>query len=141
MALGQRLAKFVEPPILIELVGDLGGGKTALVKAIALGIGIAQTVTSPTFNIHRSYIAPNGIKLEHFDLYRLSDDEIVLNELLECLEDPNTIVCTEWANHFTELSGIDKLTVECHYVSEDVRDYVFDARGKKPKKVIEDLAG
>lgn len=134
--LGQKLAELIKPPILIEMIGDLGGGKTALVKAIAKGLGIKQTVTSPTFNIHRSYLAPNGIKLEHFDLYRLSDDEIVLNELAECLEDPKTIVCTEWANHFSKLPNDDKLTVECHYVSENERRYEITAKGKESEKII-----
>lgn len=138
--LGERLAKLIHPPMLIELVGDLGGGKTALVKSIARGMGISQTVTSPTFNIHRSYQSPQGLKLEHFDLYRLSDDEIVLNELLECLDDPRTIVCTEWANHFTKLADTDKLTIECHYVSEAEREYVFVAKGTKPSEIIKELA-
>lgn len=137
--MGQKLAEHINPPLLIELVGDLGGGKTALVKAIAKGLGIKQTVTSPTFNIHRSYIAPNGIKLEHFDLYRLSDDEIVLNELAECLEDPKTIVCTEWANHFSKLPNAKKLTIKCYYVSEKERRYEITAEGKEAKKIIQGI--
>ncbi len=139
LELGQKLAKLIKPPILIELVGDLGGGKTALVKAIAKGLGIEQTVTSPTFNIHRSYQAPNGVKLEHFDLYRLSDDEIVLNELAESLEDPMAIVCTEWANHFTKLPKADKLVVECHYESENERRYVISGNSKKTNGIIQGL--
>jgi len=139
LELGQKLAKFIKPPILIELVGDLEGGKTVLVKAIAKGIGIKQTITSPTFNIHRSYEAPNGMRLEHFDLYRLSDDEIVLNELLDSLESPKSIVCTEWANHFTTLANNDKLTIECHYISDTERKYVFSAQGNKANSIIKDL--
>lgn len=125
--------------MLIELVGDLGGGKTAFVKSIAKGLGIEQTVTSPTFNIHRGYKAPNGIHLEHFDLYRLSDDEIVANELKDSLEDPNTIVCTEWANHFTGHMAEDRLTVECHYINENERRYDFLSSGLKSTKIIEEL--
>lgn len=117
----------------------MGGGKTALVKAIALGLGIKQTVTSPTFNIRRSYHAPNGIKLEHFDLYRLSEDEIVLNELAECLEGSKTIVCTEWANHFSRLPEADKLIVECHYVSENSRQYNISGNGQKVEKIIKGI--
>jgi tRNA threonylcarbamoyladenosine biosynthesis protein TsaE len=139
LELGNKLARLIKTPLLIEMVGDLGGGKTALVKAIAKGLGITQTVTSPTFNIHRGYKAPSGIHLEHFDLYRLSDDEIVANELKDCLEDPKTIVCTEWANHFSGHLAEDRLVVECHYISENERRYDFKSTGPKSSKIIERL--
>ena len=139
LELGAKLAKAIEPPLLIEMVGDLGGGKTALVKAIAKGLGITQTVTSPTFNIHRGYEAPNGIHLEHFDLYRLNDDEIVANELKDSLEDSGTIVCTEWANHFSGHLAEDRLVVECHYISDNERTYEFNGTGPKSNKIIEEL--
>lgn len=139
MELGQRLAKLIQPPLLIELVGDLGGGKTALVKAIAKGLGVAQTITSPTFNIHRSYTGRDGLKFEHFDLYRLEDDEVVQNELRECLEDTNTVVCTEWANHFTKYRHEDRLTIECHYLADSERKYIFIPSGAKTIKIIEAL--
>jgi tRNA threonylcarbamoyladenosine biosynthesis protein TsaE len=139
LELGNKLAGLIKPPLLIEMVGDLGGGKTALVKSIAKGLGIEQTVTSPTFNIHRGYESPNGIRLEHFDLYRLNDDEIVANELKDCLEDPKTIVCTEWANHFSGHLAEDRLVVECHYISENERRYDFKSTGPKSSKIIERL--
>ncbi len=136
LALGAELAKHTCTPQLIELVGDLGGGKTSLVKGIAKGLGITQTVTSPTFNIHRSYKAPNGKVLEHFDLYRLDDDEIVLNELSDALDNPNAVVCVEWADHFHKHLNEDRLVVECHYIDDDKRKFVISATGKKSAKVI-----
>jgi tRNA threonylcarbamoyladenosine biosynthesis protein TsaE len=139
LALGAKLSKLIKPPLLIEMVGDLGGGKTALVKAIARGLGIEQTVTSPTFNIHRGYASPDGIKLEHFDLYRLNDDEIVANELKDCLNDKKTIVCTEWANHFSGYLAEDRLVIESYYVSENERRYNFKSTGPKSSKIIEGL--
>ncbi len=114
----------------------MGGGKTALVKAIALGLGITQTVTSPTFNIHRSYQAPSGIKLEHFDLYRLNDDEIVFNELKDALGDNISIVCVEWANHFSQHLADDRLIVECHFINEIERRYDFNSTGPNSAKIV-----
>jgi tRNA threonylcarbamoyladenosine biosynthesis protein TsaE len=133
--LGLAIAKNVQTPMLIELSGDLGGGKTALVKEIAKGLGITQTVTSPTFNIHRSYKAPNGMVLEHFDLYRLSDDEIVLNELIDSLNNPASIVCVEWAQHFLKSPDKNHLTIQCHYINENERRYDFIAHGEKAEKM------
>jgi tRNA threonylcarbamoyladenosine biosynthesis protein TsaE len=137
--LGEKLAKSATTPQLVELVGDLGGGKTTLVKGIAKGLGITQTVTSPTFNIHRTYKAPNGKVLEHFDLYRLDDDEIVLNELDDALSDNNAIVCVEWADHFHEHLTDDRLIIECHFVSEDERKFIIMATGQQSAKVVEAL--
>ena len=102
-------------------------------------MGITQTVTSPTFNIHRGYEAPSGIRLEHFDLYRLSDDEIVENELQDSLASPNTIVCTEWANHFSKHMAEDRLMVECHYIDDNTRRYDFTSTGPISAKIINGL--
>lgn len=138
--LGLAIAKNIQTPLLIELSGDLGGGKTALVKEIAKGLGIKQTVTSPTFNIHRSYQSPNGTVLEHFDLYRLSDDEIVLNELIDSLNNPSSVVCVEWAQHFLKSPDKNHLTIECHYINENERRYDFIPKGEKAKALLGELA-
>ena len=137
--LGFAIAENIRTPMLIELSGDLGGGKTALVKAIAKGLGINQTVTSPTFNIHRSYESPDGIVLEHFDFYRLEDDEIVRNELEDSLQNQNAIVCVEWAQHFSTHLAKDRLTIECHFVNENQRRYEITAFGQKATRIIEGL--
>ncbi|MEI6741652.1 MAG: tRNA (adenosine(37)-N6)-threonylcarbamoyltransferase complex ATPase subunit type 1 TsaE [bacterium] len=133
------MAKLCSPPFLIELVGDLGGGKTALVKAIAKGLGITQTVTSPSYNIHRSYSSSEGTKLEHFDLYRLNDDEIVQNELIDALADDKAIVCVEWAQHFAGHSSDNRLTIECHYESPSSRRYEISGFGKAAQTIISEL--
>lgn len=137
--LGMAVAKNIQTPLLIELSGDLGGGKTALVKAIAKGLGITKTVTSPTFNIHRSYEAPSGKVLEHFDLYRLSDDEIVLNELIDALNNPKALVCVEWAQHFIKSPNKNHLTIECHFVDENVRRYDLYPSGDVAQHLVEEL--
>ena len=138
--LGQKIAKLCVTPILIELVGDLGGGKTALVKAIAKGLGITQTVISPSYNIHRTYQAPNGTKLEHFDLYRLdNNDEVVRNELAEVLLDGKAFVCVEWAQHFSGHSAKNYLTINCHYETPEIRRYELSATGKNAQKAVQGL--
>ncbi len=137
-ALAAKLAKHITPPQLIELVGDLGGGKTAFTKALGNSLGVQQTITSPTFNIHRSYKYDGGM-LEHFDLYRLSDDEIVKHELLECLEDPSTIVVVEWAEHFKNVLASDRLVIEFKFVDENTRELSIVAKGSKSQKLLESL--
>ena len=137
--LGEALAHNLVTPILVELVGDLGGGKTALVKSIAKGLGITQTVTSPTFNIHRSYKSPKGAVLEHFDLYRLNDDEIVQSELNDALADSDSVVCVEWAQHFTKHTSANRLVINCHYVDENERLYEISAFGNKAQQILKEI--
>ncbi len=139
LALADKLASVARPPLLIELVGDLGGGKTTFTKAFGKALGVKKTITSPTFNIHRSYEYGSAHRLEHFDLYRLSDDEIVLNELQEKLSDPQTIVVVEWAGNFSHSLANDRLIIEFHFISEDKREIVISATGIKSQAILEKL--
>ena len=75
-ALGQSIGRRLKPPAVIALEGGLGAGKTCLVKGIARGLGIAETITSPTYTIVNEYPAgKRGIPLYHIDAYRLNGDE------------------------------------------------------------------
>ncbi len=130
LALGSRLGHILQLGDVVEFVGDLGGGKTTLIKGIAQGLGIEQTVTSPTYNIQRSYKLPNGGTLEHYDLYRLGDDEILLQEMREIIETGDAIICVEWADHFRESLQADRFVVEVHYLNGDNRR--IELRGTGP---------
>src|ERR1700712_1196496 len=82
---------------VIELVSDLGGGKTAFVKGLARGMGSTDVVRSPSFTISNQYKAGSKT-LYHFDFYRLFDPGIMRDELAEILQDPNAVVVVEWAS-------------------------------------------
>jgi len=70
--LGKKLAKGFFKGLIVVLNGELGAGKTAITKGFALGLGIKQTITSPTFTIMNSYKG-NAFPLYHFDMYRIED--------------------------------------------------------------------
>jgi tRNA threonylcarbamoyladenosine biosynthesis protein TsaE len=97
ISLGERLAAAIKPPALLELVGDVGVGKTTLVKGLARGLGVTEEVTSPSFTINKQYSAPNGVVLSHYDFYRLPEAGIMAGELAETLADPHAVVVVEWA--------------------------------------------
>ena len=71
---GLELAAKATPGMVIALTGDLGAGKTSLTKAIAKGLGVTDTITSPTFTIVKEYHS-GRIPLYHFDVYRIGDPE------------------------------------------------------------------
>ncbi len=124
---------------VVEFVGDLGGGKTTLIKGIASGLGITQTVTSPTYNIQRSYRIPSGGTLEHYDLYRLGDDEIILHEMREIIESGQSIICVEWADHFGEHLTADRFVVRIQHVDENQREIEVQATGESTSQRLQTL--
>jgi tRNA threonylcarbamoyladenosine biosynthesis protein TsaE len=73
MALGERIARILGPGSVVALRGGLGAGKTCLVKGIARGLGVKETVTSPTYTIISEY--RGSIPLYHIDAYRLEGDD------------------------------------------------------------------
>jgi tRNA threonylcarbamoyladenosine biosynthesis protein TsaE len=72
-ALGERIARRLKPGSVVALRGGLGSGKTCLTRGIARGMGITETVTSPTYTIITEY--PGPVPLYHIDVWRLSGDE------------------------------------------------------------------
>lgn len=99
-AFGARLAaalKTMTGPRVLELIGDIGAGKTTLVKGLAAGLGVDEEVSSPSFTISRVYDAADDLKLYHYDFYRLTDAGILRDELAEVVEDLQAITVIEWA--------------------------------------------
>jgi len=73
-ALGKRIASFLSEGSVVALAGNLGSGKTCLTKGIALGLGITENITSPTYTIINEYQNESSPALYHIDAYRLSCD-------------------------------------------------------------------
>jgi len=99
--LGRRLAGELHPPKLVVLRGELGAGKTILIKGIAEGFHAAsqENVTSPTFTLIHEYRGP-GVNMYHVDLYRV-DTQRELDTLgLDDLFDENSVVLIEWGEKF-----------------------------------------
>ncbi|MFP4113347.1 MAG: tRNA (adenosine(37)-N6)-threonylcarbamoyltransferase complex ATPase subunit type 1 TsaE [Spirochaetota bacterium] len=93
-ALGRRIASRLNPGSILLLDGPLGAGKTALAKGIAAGLGVGETVTSPTYTIVSEY--RGRLPLYHVDLYRISDEEEYLNLGLEELLYADGVSLVEW---------------------------------------------
>jgi len=96
--LGETLGLLLKGGEVIELVGDVGAGKTTFVKGLALGLGIDEDVQSPSFTISRVYDARDNLQLAHYDFYRLNDAGIMADELTETTQDPESITVIEWAD-------------------------------------------
>lgn len=118
--LGAAIGRRLEGGECIELVGDVGAGKTTFVKGIGQALAVMDDVQSPSFTINRVYEARDGLRLIHYDFYRLDDAGIMAYELAESLNDPQTIVVVEWAE--TIGAVLPEESVRCQFVfSEEGR--------------------
>lgn len=96
---------------VIELVADLGGGKTTFVKGLAKGLGVKQRVNSPSFTISREYDASHGLKLIHFDFYRLEEPGVAASQLAESIR-PDSVVAIEWSTTVHNLLPAEVITID-----------------------------
>ena len=101
IALGQKLALVLAPPKLVLLRGDLGAGKTTLVKGIAEAFHAASRddVTSPTFTLVHEYRGPDA-NIYHIDLYRVDTPRQLETLGLDDLSDTNSVLLIEWGEKF-----------------------------------------
>jgi tRNA threonylcarbamoyladenosine biosynthesis protein TsaE len=98
-ALGESWGRAAQSGLVIGLSGDLGAGKTQLVKGLARGLGITERVHSPTFTLVNVYTS-GRLPLFHLDLYRLETREQILGAGLEEYLQPNGVAVIEWAERW-----------------------------------------
>lgn len=139
-AFGARMGGLLRGGEVIELIGDVGAGKTTLTKSIAVGLDITEDIQSPTFTISRVYDGRLDLRLSHYDFYRLHDAGIMADELHETIADPKGITIIEWAEIVAGVLPDDRLTVHITSPEETVRHIELRAGGQKSKALLERLA-
>jgi tRNA threonylcarbamoyladenosine biosynthesis protein TsaE len=115
--LGRKIGSKLRGSEVIELVSDLGGGKTTLVRGIAAGLGSLDRVSSPTFTVSKEYTTKD-IRLVHYDFYRLSDPGIMSHEIAEALEDKKAVVVVEWAEIVQDILPADRIVIKMKVVGD-----------------------
>jgi tRNA threonylcarbamoyladenosine biosynthesis protein TsaE len=123
--LAQRLGRHLRGGEIIELLSDLGGGKTTFVRGLARGMGSHDGVRSPSFTVSNQYQA-NDLTLYHFDFYRLDDPGVLAHELAEIMTDKKAIVAIEWANIVAQVLTRPHLIISLKQTGEHTRDIVID---------------
>jgi tRNA threonylcarbamoyladenosine biosynthesis protein TsaE len=116
--LGVKIAKNIAPPIVIELLGDVGAGKTTLTKGIAKGLGVKEEIASPSFVVSKRYdfftepMPPRATALVHYDFYRLPDPGLMTEDLEESILDPRTVTIIEWAETVASVLPKNRIIVK-----------------------------
>ena len=109
-ALGARLAEVLEPGAVVAFTGDLGAGKTAFTRGLALGLGISDRVTSPTFTIVNEYEG-GRLPLFHFDMYRLDSADELFHIGWEDYLARGGVCAVEWSENVEEAIENDAVRV------------------------------
>jgi tRNA threonylcarbamoyladenosine biosynthesis protein TsaE len=123
---------------VIALAGELGTGKTTLVRGIARGMGIEDgEVASPSFTLVNEYAGP--LPLFHVDLYRLEDEkELVSIDYEEYLKGDGVVVI-EWADKIPQAVPRESLWIRLRYLGVERREIVLLACGNRYERMIEEL--
>lgn len=121
---GRDYAKKIKAPKVIELVGDVGAGKTTFVRGLAEGLGIKEPITSPSFTISKEY-AYNGGILIHYDFYRLEDPGLMMGDLEEAMMDDKAIIVVEWADSVENILPADRDRIEIKYLDDGGREIIL----------------
>ena len=122
ISFGRKLAASLAPPLIALLRGDLGAGKTTLVKGIAEGFQAARAedVTSPTFTLIHEYRGATA-NLYHIDLYRIDSERELETLALDDLLAPDCILLIEWGEKFPRLQRDHNVEIALERVGETER--------------------
>lgn len=109
---------------VIDLVSDLGGGKTVFVKGVAKGMGVKDVVGSPSFTLGSEYRA-GDLVLHHYDFYRLGEPGLMTHTLNDVLGKPEAVIAVEWADLVDTVLPQDRLTIHIRAIDENSRHFRF----------------
>jgi tRNA threonylcarbamoyladenosine biosynthesis protein TsaE len=122
--LGERLGAKLRGGEVVELVSDVGGGKTTFTRGLVRGAGSSDKVGSPTFTIAREYQTPQ-FTVYHFDFYRLGEAGIVADEIAEVVQDPQAVTVVEWGDIVHDVLPEARLRIEIAQTAEGNRTVLY----------------
>jgi len=118
--LAESLGRKLRGGEVLELVSDLGGGKTTFTRGLVRGAGSDDRVGSPTFTLSREYQAPK-FTIAHFDFYRLGEAGIMGDELGEIIGDPAYVTVVEWGDIVHDVLPEARMTVRIDQTGDETR--------------------
>ena len=122
--LGKNIGAKLKGGEVIELVGDVGSGKTVFVRGLAKGAGSDDAVASPSFTISRVYHCGH-FDISHYDFYRLDDAGIIRAELDEAANDEKAVIAIEWSGIVNDVLPEKRVRVEIASTGDESRDIII----------------
>lgn len=136
--IGMRLGGLLTPGDVVGLVGDLGSGKTTLIKGIVAGWGSLDPVTSPTFVLINLYRRPDGAQFYHLDAYRLRSGAEAEALDIELMRKQGPLV-VEWADHIESALPENRLSITMRWLAEEQRGMRLSGNGPRYEDMMSTL--
>jgi tRNA threonylcarbamoyladenosine biosynthesis protein TsaE len=118
VAWGERFGRVASAPLVVTITGDLGAGKTTLVRAICRGYGVAEEVTSPTFALVHQYAGARST-VYHLDLYRLQSPDELTNLGWDEIITADALILIEWPERAAEQIPHNHVPISLQHLPED----------------------
>lgn len=115
---GESVGRLLRGGECLELLGDVGAGKTTFVKGLASGLAVDDDVQSPSFTISREYAGRDNLTLAHYDFYRLHEAGVMSYELAESLLDPQTVTVVEWGETIGAVLPDERIIISISYMAQ-----------------------
>ncbi len=125
---GEALGRGLSAGDVLAFYGDLGAGKTAFIRGVARGLGIASRVSSPTFTIVNEY--PGRIPLFHFDMYRLGSSDELFEIGWEDYLARGGVCCVEWTENVADAMPAEAVAVTIEKTGETTRKITVSGGGR-----------
>lgn len=117
---GKKIGARLKGGDIVAFKGGLGAGKTTITRGITMGIGLDDVAFSPTFALVNEYINPQGANVYHFDMYRISADELESIGFYDYLGE-DSIILIEWSENIEDALPDGVITVEIERLSDEER--------------------
>ena len=138
LKLGQALGEKISPGVTVLLYGDLGTGKTVLIRGVGEALKISG-VRSPSFTLINEYESPTGIFLIHSDLYRLEESNVFALGLEEFAGASDSVLFIEWPERWKNPPVNEVVKISLTALNESEREIKISATGLKAQKVVKEL--
>ena len=136
---GSELGKKILPGVTVLLYGDLGTGKTVLIRGVGTAMKISG-VRSPSFTLINEYESPIGIFLIHSDLYRLEENQVFALGLEEFAGSSDSVLFVEWPERWKNPPVTDVIKIFLKALNESEREIKISAEGLKAQEVVSSLS-
>ena len=136
LRIGKRIGTFLRSGDVVALIGELGTGKTHLIKGLAAGLGVKKTayMASPSFTLINEY--PGRIPFYHVDLYRLESEEEAQDAGVEELLQGEGVTAIEWADKIPSLLPRERLWISLRSVGEQARSIEITGKGVRYETLV-----
>ena len=123
-AFSKKLLQHIQTGTLVGFSGELGVGKTELIRALSNNLGFQFSISSPTYNIENKYDLSDNTHISHWDLYRLNQVDEFEQEIIELKQLKKAVIFVEWPDHIKHLLDIHVLLSFAEFNSRDITVYI-----------------